>query len=189
MSEVIEVQNTVQEVYGTFAGAINHDSCQKIMGHLDIAVTRNISKFHLLIQSSGGIAEDGVALYNYLRGLPLELVTYNVGGVQSAGVTVFLAGKQRVCSPTSFFMVHQATATLPVNINIKALQDAVSYLAITNENVLTILRTNTTLSEDKLIASANRDLYLAAEDAKSYGLVHEIADFTPPPGSPMFAIM
>ena len=51
-----------------------------------------------------------------------------------------------------------------------------------------ILRECASVPEDILLARRTRDVYLTAEDALNYGLVHEIGEFTLPPGNKIFQI-
>ena len=49
---------------------------------------------------------NGLNIYNVLIGMPFELITHNVGNVDSIANAVFLAGTKRYACPHSTFMFH-----------------------------------------------------------------------------------
>jgi ATP-dependent protease ClpP protease subunit len=67
---------------------------------------QGVARVHLLLSTPGGGAMHGITLYNTLRGFPFELITHNVGCVNSIGNAVFLAGGKRYACPRSTFMFH-----------------------------------------------------------------------------------
>jgi hypothetical protein len=56
---------------------------------------------HLLLSTPSGRVDIGLMVYNMLRALPIKVITYNVGTVNSIGNLVFLAGAERYAAPTS----------------------------------------------------------------------------------------
>ena len=50
----------------------------------------------------------GINLFNYLRALPIRLITHNMGAIDSIGTVVFLAGSERYANPHATFMFHGA---------------------------------------------------------------------------------
>ncbi|WP_155837415.1 ATP-dependent Clp protease proteolytic subunit [Herminiimonas sp. CN] len=50
-----------------------------------------------------GSTDQGFALYNFLRSLPIPLKTHNIGDVESIAVVVFLASTKRFTCPHSRF--------------------------------------------------------------------------------------
>lgn len=58
------------------------------------------------MSTPGGSVMNGMNVYNILRGLPVELITHNVGNVDSIGNAIFLAGSKRYATAQSTFMFH-----------------------------------------------------------------------------------
>src|SRR5579859_1867486 len=96
-----------EEVYLTLTGLVDQDMVKRIFNSFAVAVNGGVKTAHMLIQSTGGMVSEGVAIYNYLRGLPINLITYNGGSVASIAVLVYLSGKTRKASATSTFMIHR----------------------------------------------------------------------------------
>ena len=101
--------SVLTEIYATLAAPIDGALVQKIFAALNVAVTQKVETVHLLLHSTGGVIPDGIALYNYLRALPINLVTYNAGLISSIAVLPFLAAKERKASASARFMIHKAT--------------------------------------------------------------------------------
>lgn len=59
------------------------------------------------ISSAGGIANDGIQMFNFLASLP-DVHTYADAGVASAATLPFMAGKKRFMATASSLMVHNA---------------------------------------------------------------------------------
>lgn len=102
---------TPVEVYASLVGRIDEASVQRITQNLSpgTAPTANISRLHVLFQSSGGIVGDGVFLYNYFRSFPIELIFYNSGTIASIGVVAFLGAQGRKASASATFMIHRTS--------------------------------------------------------------------------------
>src|SRR5262245_51143183 len=89
------------EIYATLTGPVDADMVRRVFNGGAVAVNGGIRRVHLLVQSAGGFVGDGVVLYNYLRNLPVEFITYNAGSVLSIAVLVYLAGSLRKVSKTA----------------------------------------------------------------------------------------
>jgi ATP-dependent protease ClpP protease subunit len=60
----------------------------------------------IVFSSQGGSTDQGLALYNFIRALPVPIHLHAAGHVGSMAVPVFLAGHKRTCSPFSRFFFH-----------------------------------------------------------------------------------
>ena len=110
------------------------------------------------------------------------------GGVQSAAVMAYLAGETRYTSATANFLIHKSTVTLLAPANAEDIAERGKYLELSDKNIETILRAHITLPDDKWAIHERCNLFLTADEAKTCGMAHEIADFAPPPGARMFTI-
>src|SRR5262245_32832504 len=70
-------------------------------------------RFVVLISSTGGNVLAGITLYNFLRGIPAEVVTHNMGATNSIAAAVFCAGRLRLSVPHGVFLIHGVTANFP----------------------------------------------------------------------------
>jgi ATP-dependent Clp protease protease subunit len=175
--------------YLGYCGLIDSAGVTKITQMLNSVVNdASYGSVHLCITSNGGYVGDGVYLYNHIRALPKPVTMHNTGTVASIATTLFAAAERRICSPNAVFMMHPihvpgagAMATTPLEA---ALQAALADEQRTEQ----ILRDRTSIPDDMLIARRRSDVYLTADQALKFALVHEIADFTLPAGAQIFQI-
>jgi len=126
------------------------------------------------INSPGGSADSGFAIYDAMKMVSCPIRTVVVGLCASAGVTLFMGGDkgQKYATPYSRFMLHQpSTGAI----------GAASDLEITAKEILRIrevyaeiIQREMGIGKEKLLEDANRDFWLSAADAKKYGLVDKI---------------
>jgi len=153
----------------------------------EIAVNAKIRRLHLLIHSSGGVITDGIAIYNFLRNLPLDITTYNAGGVSSVAVLPYLAGKNRQASKAATFLIHKS-AVAPPAATAERLKLTAEYLLIEDGRSEDILREHITLPPEKWEIHSRGDLTLTAEEAVRFGLAHVVGDWVPPAGATVSTI-
>ena len=60
----------------------------------------------ILFSSQGGSTDQGLALYNFIRELPVPIHMHAVGHVGSMAIPVFVAGDRRTATPVSRFFFH-----------------------------------------------------------------------------------
>ncbi|RJG00414.1 ATP-dependent Clp protease proteolytic subunit [Noviherbaspirillum sedimenti] len=178
----------VTEIYATLAGRVDDDMVQRFFKQLANAVSNGVQSLHLMVQSTGGIISEGIALYNYLRCLPIELTTYNTGTVQSIAVIVFLAGSKRKASRTATFMLHKATFYAGSPTTSFQLSAATQSLMVDDGRIESILKQYIAMPEEKWDVHRFVDLFITADEALKFGLIDEIADFAPPPGAMLINI-
>jgi ATP-dependent Clp protease, protease subunit len=176
-------QQLPTEIYATLAGNVDGPMVQRVFQACATAINGGVKTVHLLIQSTGGFVGDGIALYNYLRNLPLTLIAYNAGSVQSVAVILFLAAKQRKASETANFMIHRPYSTAQVGATAPQLELLTDGIRADDERMDNILRGIIKLPEEKWKLHQYGNLTISAKEALQFGLIDEIGDFKPPDGS------
>jgi ATP-dependent Clp protease, protease subunit len=176
----------LQVVYATFAGNINQDSLNRIFTSLGAATQRGVQTIHLLFESSGGIVGDGIALFNYFDSYPLELHIYNTGSVASVAVTSFLGVPHRYASAHATFMIHRTRLTLPTPGDAATHRAIAANIEADDTRTEAIIRSRTTIPEDRWAAQAINDVTITAQEALQFGLIQEIREFRPPTGNQIF---
>lgn len=130
----------------------------------------------VLINSPGGSADAGFAIYDMLRFLRCPITTVVNGLCASAGILIQLAAekKRRFSLPESRFMIHQ-----PSTMG----RGTASDLDITAREILKMRdRYNKIIAEatgkkpETVLEDARRDFWLDAGAALEYGLVSKVID-------------
>jgi ATP-dependent Clp protease protease subunit len=177
------------EAWITFAGGIDNQACVRLFNQFTLAVQHKFARLHLLIQSAGGVVGDGIALHNLLLRLPIEVVTYNIGAVESIAVLPYLAGKVRRVSKTATFMLHRTAPLMTERATAERLRARAEDSDIYDNNVEEILKAFLVkMPETKWAIHQTRELLISAQDALEFGMAHEISDFTPAPGAPLVSV-
>ncbi len=128
----------------------------------------------VMINSPGGSADAGFAIYDLLRFIKPPVITVVNGLCASAGILIQLATdkKRRFCLPEARFMIHQ-----PSTMG----RGTASDLDITAKEILKlrdrynkIIAETTNRTAEKVLEDARRDFWLDAGTALEYGLVSKI---------------
>src|SRR5438105_15215469 len=87
----------------SFSADVNPQTTEVLLGNVAHLIGQGFRKINLLLSTPGGSVAHGITIFNVLRGMPIELITHNVGNVDSIGTVVFLAGSKRYsCSQATF---------------------------------------------------------------------------------------
>ncbi len=175
-----------------FFAPVNDVSANALMNVLDQAINKGVGEIILLISTPGGSVFHGLSLYNYLRGLPLtKLTTHNFGSVDSIGVVMYCAGKERFSSPQARFLMHGVSAgfQVPQNLEEPQLEERLKGLRIDIENIAKVIAANTGKTPEEVVDSMLKRTTLNPDQAKDWGLVHSIKSELFPPGTQVASIM
>lgn len=92
-----------------FMAPVNEVSVNLLCMHAANAVGSLQKSVTIVMSSDGGNSEPAFTAYNYLRLLPLEITTINIGSIKSSAMIIFLAGDIRLSVPGADFLIHPAS--------------------------------------------------------------------------------
>jgi ATP-dependent Clp protease protease subunit len=170
------------DAWFTLSGDVNSDMVHRVFEAVSTMTEEGIETAHVLVQSNGGYVSDGLCLYNFLSNAPVQFVMYNGGAVASIAVILYLAGARRYASETARFMVHKSHATASPGARPDALNIIVEGLRADDARTESILRKHIELTPEQWAIHQYSDLHLNSRDAKTAGMIAEVADFAPPKG-------
>ncbi|QYY37471.1 ATP-dependent Clp protease proteolytic subunit [Ruficoccus sp. ZRK36] len=134
---------------------------------------------HIYINSPGGSVTAGMAIYDTMNFLHCDVVTYCVGMAASMATVLLAAGTEgkRYALPNSRVMIHQPTGgatgqTSDISI-------AAKEILRWRQTINTVLAKHSGQTEDKINADSDRDYYMTAQEACSYGLVDKVIENKP----------
>jgi len=164
------------DLYIRFMAPVIPQTTGQLLQILDQALRAKVPRVHLMISSPGGTVFHGLSIYNFLRGAPFETYTYNFGSVDSIGVVVFCAGVRRFSVPHARFLIHgvQFQFQGAAAFDEKQLEEHLKGLKIDQENIARVIADTTAKPLHKLEEDMNNRTTLSPQQAKDYGLVHEI---------------
>ncbi|MBE9514408.1 MAG: ATP-dependent Clp protease proteolytic subunit [Chloroflexi bacterium] len=143
---------------------------------VDQKMKQGITDFIILISSPGGSVIHGLSAYNYLKGLPVSITTHNFGSVDSIGIVLYCAGSRRLSVPQARFLLHGVNAQFKGNQSFeeKQLEERLKGLKIDIENIAKVIAANTGRRVEDVTDAMLERTTLNPEEARSWGLVHEI---------------
>ncbi|MBI2450931.1 MAG: ATP-dependent Clp endopeptidase proteolytic subunit ClpP [Parcubacteria group bacterium] len=129
---------------------------------------------HLYINSPGGSVTAGLAIYDTMQLVKPEISTFCVGYAASMGAVLLAAGQKgkRFALPNSEILLHQVMGGVEgqaVEIEISA-----KHILKIRDKLNQILAKHTGQSLAKIQKDTDRDFFMSAEEAKTYGVVDEI---------------
>jgi ATP-dependent protease ClpP protease subunit len=90
-----------------FNGSIYEQQANALRGRIATILERtDFTSLTLVFSSEGGSTDQGLALYNFIRQLPVPIHIHAVGHVGSIAVPVYLSGHRRTCTPYARFFFH-----------------------------------------------------------------------------------
>jgi len=129
---------------------------------------------YLYINSPGGVATGGLAIYDTIQHIKPDVVTICVGQAASAAAILLAAGAKgkRYALPNSRIMLHQVMggAEGPA----KDVEIQTKEITRVKNIVNKILAKHTGQPAGKIEKDTDRDFYLSADEAKEYGLIDEV---------------
>jgi ATP-dependent Clp protease protease subunit len=161
-------------------GQINDNIASLVTAQLLFLEAEDPKKeIYLYINSPGGLVTAGLGIYDTMQYVKPEISTLCIGQAASMGSFLLAAGAKgkRFSLPNSRIMVHQPSAGFQgqaTDIEIHA-NEVLSLKKRLNE----IYSKHTDKSVDEIKNALERDNFMTAEIAKSFGLIDEVVDKRP----------
>ena len=146
-----------------------------IVAHLLFLESSDPDKdIHFYINSPGGSITAGMAIYDAMQVIRPDVRTYCIGQCASMGAWLLASGAEgkRFCLPNARVMIHQplgGATGQATDIQIQA-QEIVKI----KDKMADLLSKHTKQKKAKIVKDIDRDFFMDADEAKSYGIVDEV---------------
>ena len=141
---------------------------------LHLAFKEKKKDIKLYINSPGGSVYDGLAIIDTMNYIEPDVQTIGIGLQASMGAMLLSAGAKgkRYVLPNSRIMIHQPSSGTQGKITDQeiALKEGI-YL---KQKLAEMLAKNTGKDVKQVIKDMDRDNWMSAEEAKTYGLIDEV---------------
>ena len=129
---------------------------------------------HLYINSPGGVVTAGLAIYDTMQYIKPDVSTICLGQAASMGSLLLTAGAKgkRYALPYARIMIHQPSGGAQgqsTDIQIQA-REILRLREVGND----ILVRHTGQTRDKVVLDTERDSFMSAAEAQTYGLIDEV---------------
>ena len=160
------------------SGEVHDDMANAIVAQLLFLEMDNPSAdISMYINSPGGSVTAGMAIYDTMRHIKSPVRTVCVGMAASMGAFLLMAGEKgkRMALPNSEVMIHQPSGGaqgMATDVSIR-----VEWLLRTKKKMIQMMAEMTGQPLERVAQDAERDYFMSAAEALSYGIIDEI--YTP----------
>ena len=156
------------------SGEIDKDLAEKTIRQLLLLEDRGDDPIRIFIDSPGGDADAGYAVFDMIRFVKPEVWTIGMGLVASAAAIIQLASpkERRVGLPNSHYLIHQPLSGIrgvATDIEIHARE-----LDKLRAKINRLISEETGLPSEQVEKDTDRDYWMNAEEAVKYGLISRV---------------
>lgn len=186
----MEIPENAPIVYVSFSAGVDPTTTEGLIAVMANCANRHVQTVCLLISTPGGNVREGLNLFNVLKGMPFELVTHNVGNVDSIGNAVFLAGSRRYATSTATFMFHGVGFNIEnKRLEQKDLEETLDSLLSDQQRIGYIINQRTSLTQEEVKGLFRQAQTKDAQFAVDKGIINEIKDVNISKGSPIITLV
>ena len=156
------------------SGEIDKSLAEKVVRQLLLLEEDSDEPIRVFIDSPGGDADAGYAIFDMLRFVKPDIYAIGMGLVASAGAIILLAApaESRIGLPNSHYLIHQPLSGIrgvATEIEIHARELEKLRIKINN-----LIAEETGQKLDKVEKDTDRDFWMSADEAKEYGLISSV---------------
>lgn len=163
-----------------FRGELTDDTANLIVAQLLFLDAEDSERdIFFYINSPGGSVTAGMAVYDTMQQIRADICTVCLGTAASMGAFLLSSGTKgkRYALPNGRIMIHQPSGGVQgVASDIEVAAKEILHF---KEIINTILAANTGQSKEQIELDSERDFFMSAEEAKTYGLIDSIVLKTP----------
>jgi ATP-dependent Clp protease protease subunit len=158
-------------------GPVNDQTANLVVAQLLFLESENPDKdISLYINSPGGSVSAGLSIFDTMQFIKPDVSTLCMGMAASMGAFLLAAGAKgkRNALPNSRIMIHQPSGGAQgqaTDIEIQARE-----ILKLRESLNNILAERTGQSLDKIKADSERDFFMSAAEAQTYGLIDKVIE-------------
>jgi len=156
------------------SGEINKDLAEKTIKQLLLMEDSNLEPIRIFIDSPGGDADAGYAIFDMIRFIKPPVWTIGMGLVASAAAIIQLAcpKDRRLGLPNSHYLIHQPLSGIrgvATDIEIHARE-----LDKLRAKINCLIAEETGIAPEQVEKDTDRDYWMNAEEAVKYGLISRV---------------
>lgn len=131
----------------------------------------------MYINSPGGSVTAGLAIYDAMRFIKPDIATICMGMAASMGSVLLTGGAhgKRYALPHSKILIHQPWVS-QIGGQATDVEIAARDLVATRQTIARIYEATTGKPLEQILRDIDRDYYMAADEAKTYGIIDQIIE-------------
>jgi len=156
------------------SGEVNKPLAERVIRHLLLLEAESLDPIRVMIDSPGGDADAGYAIFDMIRFIGAPVYTIGMGLVASAGALILLAApkERRMGLPNSHYLIHQPLSGIrgvATEIEIHAAE--IEKLRV---KLNKLIADETGQAMARVEKDTDRDYWMTADEASSYGLLSRV---------------
>ena len=153
---------------------VNKKMAQQIMTQLILLEAENNDDIKVFINSPGGDADAGFAIYDMMRFVKPKILAICTGVVASAAVIILLGAQRgnRYSMPNARILIHQPSTG--IHGTASDIQIEANEILKCREKINQLISLETGQGIEKVETDTKRNFWMSAEEALKYGLVNKI---------------
>ncbi|MBA7474561.1 MAG: ATP-dependent Clp protease proteolytic subunit [Spirochaeta sp.] len=168
MQKILKTRNIL------LSGEIDKSLAERIIRQLILLEAENDEPIKVFIDSPGGDADAGYAIFDMMRFVKPPVYTIGMGLVASAGAIILLAApkERRLGLPNAHFLIHQPLSGMrgvATEIEIHAHE-----LDKLRQRINVLISEETGQPLEKVEKDTDRDFWMNCEEARDYGLIERV---------------
>jgi ATP-dependent Clp protease, protease subunit len=156
------------------SGEINKPLAERVIRSLILLEEESAEPIRVFIDSPGGDADAGYAIFDMMRFIKPQITMIGMGLVASAAALIILAAprERRVGLPNSHYLIHQPMSgsrgvATEIEIHAKEIEKL-------RARINRLIADETQQPIDKVQKDTDRDYWMNAEEAVTYGLLSRV---------------
>jgi ATP-dependent Clp protease protease subunit len=156
------------------SGEIDKDLAEKVVRQLLLLEAMGEEPVKVFIDSPGGDADAGFAVFDMLRFIAAPVWTIGMGLVASAASIIALAApkERRLGLPNSHYLIHQPLSGMRGNAS--EIEIHAREIEKIKERINRLYAQETGQDYQRVVKDTDRDYWMSAEEAVSYGLISRV---------------
>ncbi len=157
-------------------GEVNTALARSVTAQLVALSSLGSAPIRVLVNSPGGHVESGDTIHDVIKAVAPDVIMIGTGWVASAGALIYVGAKKknRYALPNTRFLLHQPLGGAggpQSDIEIEATQ-----MLLMRDRLNRIFAEATGQDHEKILRETERNLWIPAQEARAYGLVHRVIE-------------
>lgn len=169
----------MEKKFFSIHGNVDSQVYEKFLSFVERVIKNKAKEIVIIINSNGGEITYGLAIYDLLMALDIEITTIAVGKCRSIATVIFAAGKKRFITKNCYFLIHGISVNIEKErLNARAARELLESIDEDNKRILQCYfntpEFNTNRMFFKELFNSGNDLEYTPEEVVELGFATDI---------------
>ncbi len=169
----------MEKMFFSIHGNVDSQVYEEFFSFVERVIKNKAKEIVIIINSNGGEITYGLAIYDLLMALDIEITTIAVGKCRSIATVIFAAGKKRFITKNCYFLIHGISVNIEKErLNARAARELLESIDEDNKRILQCYfntpEFNTNRMFFKELFNSGNDLEYTPEEVVELGFATDI---------------